>query len=127
MGTIRGVAQFGSAPVWGTGGRRFESCRPEVFFFLPVLALPSDSRPVQVLRESALLFERSRLRFKLPVQQIAGQVQKGQRGVGKRHRRTRTGTDVHGQGAEPVFRVGQGLAATLFEAQQGRMLWRPLG
>lgn len=25
----RGVAQSGSAPVLGTGGRRFESCRPD--------------------------------------------------------------------------------------------------
>ena len=25
----RGVAQPGSAPVLGTGGRRFESCRPD--------------------------------------------------------------------------------------------------
>ena len=28
----RGVAQSGSAPVLGTGGRRFESCRPDFFF-----------------------------------------------------------------------------------------------
>ena len=28
----RGVAQPGSAPVLGTGGRRFESCRPDSFF-----------------------------------------------------------------------------------------------
>ena len=27
--TVRGVAQSGSAPVWGTGGRRFESSHPE--------------------------------------------------------------------------------------------------
>ena len=27
----RGVAQPGSAPVLGTGGRRFESCRPDIF------------------------------------------------------------------------------------------------
>ena len=27
----RGVAQPGSAPVLGTGGRRFESCRPDFF------------------------------------------------------------------------------------------------
>lgn len=25
----RGVAQPGSAPVWGTGGHRFESCHPD--------------------------------------------------------------------------------------------------
>jgi len=25
----RDVAQFGSAPVLGTGGRRFESCHPD--------------------------------------------------------------------------------------------------
>jgi hypothetical protein len=25
----RGVAQMVSAPVWGTGGRRFESCLPD--------------------------------------------------------------------------------------------------
>ena len=34
----RGVAQPGSAPVLGTGGRRFESCRPDFFSiesFLP--------------------------------------------------------------------------------------------
>ena len=28
----RDVAQFGSAPVLGTGGRRFESCHPENAF-----------------------------------------------------------------------------------------------
>ena len=28
----RGVAQPGSAPVLGTGGRRFESCRPDSIF-----------------------------------------------------------------------------------------------
>ena len=28
----RDVAQFGSAPVLGTGGRRFESCHPDIFF-----------------------------------------------------------------------------------------------
>ena len=27
-GNLRDVAQFGSAPVLGTGGRRFESCHP---------------------------------------------------------------------------------------------------
>ena len=27
--TCRGVAQPGSAPEWGSGGRRFESCRPD--------------------------------------------------------------------------------------------------
>jgi hypothetical protein len=26
---LRGVAQVVSAPVWGTGGRRFESCLPD--------------------------------------------------------------------------------------------------
>mgnify|MGYP007113600788 CR=1 FL=1 len=26
---LRGVAQFGSAPGLGPGGRRFESCRPD--------------------------------------------------------------------------------------------------
>ena len=29
----RGVAQPGSAPVLGTGGRKFESYRPDQFFF----------------------------------------------------------------------------------------------
>ena len=28
---FRDVAQFGSAPVLGTGGRRFESCHPDFF------------------------------------------------------------------------------------------------
>ena len=27
----RAVAQFGSAPAWGAGGRRFESCQPDHF------------------------------------------------------------------------------------------------
>jgi hypothetical protein len=27
--TLRGVAQPGSAPVWGTGGRRFKSSHPD--------------------------------------------------------------------------------------------------
>ena len=30
MRSKRGVAQPGSAPVLGTGGRRFESCRPDL-------------------------------------------------------------------------------------------------
>ena len=28
-GRFRGVAQSGSAPHWGCGGRRFKSCRPD--------------------------------------------------------------------------------------------------
>jgi hypothetical protein len=28
---IRGVAQLGSAPLWGSGGRKFESCRSDSF------------------------------------------------------------------------------------------------
>ena len=28
---LRDVAQLGSAPGWGSGGRRFKSCRPDVF------------------------------------------------------------------------------------------------
>ena len=32
----RGVAQSGSAPHWGCGGRRFKSCRPDQFFCLKV-------------------------------------------------------------------------------------------
>ena len=31
---FRGVAQLASAPVWGTGGRRFESSHPDHEFFL---------------------------------------------------------------------------------------------
>ena len=27
--TVRAVAQFGSAPDWGSGGRRFKSCQPD--------------------------------------------------------------------------------------------------
>lgn len=33
----RGVAQFGSAPVWGAGGRRFESCLPDLFLYASAL------------------------------------------------------------------------------------------
>ena len=33
--SVRGVAQSGSAPHWGCGGRRFKSCRPDHFFPLP--------------------------------------------------------------------------------------------
>ncbi len=29
---VRGVAQPGSAPEWGSGGRRFESGRPDIRF-----------------------------------------------------------------------------------------------
>ena len=29
QGSYRGVAQLGSAPAWGAGGRRFKSCRPD--------------------------------------------------------------------------------------------------
>jgi hypothetical protein len=31
---IRGVAQSGSAPHWGCGGRRFKSCRPDQVFII---------------------------------------------------------------------------------------------
>ena len=31
---IRGVAQSGSAPHWGCGGRRFKSCRPDQIFII---------------------------------------------------------------------------------------------
>src|SRR5438128_1625944 len=31
MAASRGVAQPGSAPEWGSGGRKFESCRPDHF------------------------------------------------------------------------------------------------
>src|SRR5258705_13509050 len=31
MGSRRGVAQPGSAPAWGAGGRRFKSSRPDHF------------------------------------------------------------------------------------------------
>ena len=31
----RGVAQPGSAPQWGCGGRRFESSRPDHLFLMP--------------------------------------------------------------------------------------------
>ncbi len=33
--TGRGVAQPGSAPQWGCGGRRFESSRPDHFLIEP--------------------------------------------------------------------------------------------
>ena len=29
---LRGVAQFGSAPAWGAGGRWFESSHPAMYF-----------------------------------------------------------------------------------------------
>ena len=41
----RGVAQLGSAPVLGTGGRRFESCRPDSIF-LSVKPLVKHQRGV---------------------------------------------------------------------------------
>ncbi len=41
----RGVAQPGSAPVLGTGGRRFESCRPDSIF-LPLKPLAKHKRGV---------------------------------------------------------------------------------
>ena len=41
----RGVAQPGSAPVLGTGGRRFESCRPD-FIFLSLKPLAKHKRGV---------------------------------------------------------------------------------
>ena len=34
---FRDVAQFGSAPVLGTGGRRFESCHPDLIHILTPL------------------------------------------------------------------------------------------
>ncbi len=43
-GTPRGVAQRGSAPVWGAGGRRFESCRPD----------PAVRRPRRLPRDGAV-------------------------------------------------------------------------
>ncbi len=33
---VRGVAQLGSAPAWGAGGRRFESCLPDHSKALPL-------------------------------------------------------------------------------------------
>ena len=42
----RGVAQPGSAPVLGTGGRRFESCRPDSIFFLSLKPLAKYKRGV---------------------------------------------------------------------------------
>jgi hypothetical protein len=33
-GLVRGVAQSGSAPLWGCGGRRFKSCRPDQIFII---------------------------------------------------------------------------------------------
>ena len=35
----RGVAQSGSAPGLGPGGRRFESSRPDHLFFKPVVGI----------------------------------------------------------------------------------------
>ena len=44
--SARGVAQSGSAPHWGCGGRRFKSCRPDHLFLL--------SKPFQTLRWHSL-------------------------------------------------------------------------
>jgi hypothetical protein len=30
--SLRGVAQFGSVPAWGAGGRRFKSSRPDQIY-----------------------------------------------------------------------------------------------
>ena len=36
LGLVRDVAQPGSAPAWGVGGRRFKSGRPDHFVFLEI-------------------------------------------------------------------------------------------
>ena len=48
----RGVAQPGSAPEWGSGGRRFESGRPETNFgYLPAsLGVFADILPTFSIR-----------------------------------------------------------------------------
>ena len=43
-GTGRGVAQPGSASVWGTGGRRFKSCRPDQFPSPAIFLIPMNTR-----------------------------------------------------------------------------------
>src|SRR3981081_1895394 len=45
-GTGRGVAQPGSASVWGTGGRRVKSCRPDQFL------LPSIDEIIMTTRRA---------------------------------------------------------------------------
>lgn len=54
----RGVAQSGSAPQWGCGGRRFESSRPDhvrvhfftkLYLFSKVLSLIDDIYPNAML------------------------------------------------------------------------------
>ena len=40
--SVRGVAQPGSAPDWGSGGRRFESCRPD-HLLVPMRCVPYRS------------------------------------------------------------------------------------
>ena len=47
----RGVAQPGSAPEWGSGGRRFKSVHPEANFgYLPAsLAVFADILPKQLV------------------------------------------------------------------------------
>jgi hypothetical protein len=52
-GRSRGVAQSGSAPVWGTGGRRFKSGRPD--------HIPCTKRPRPIRRSGVVdrSFDRS--------------------------------------------------------------------
>ena len=44
VGRNRGVAQSGSAPHWGCGGRRFKSCRPDQFSVSGRIVAVAESR-----------------------------------------------------------------------------------
>ena len=54
----RDVAQSGSATVWGTGGRKFESCHPDeesvrTLFFVSVLSLSSTASTDRISLKAA--------------------------------------------------------------------------
>ena len=52
---VRGVAQPGSAPDWGSGGRRFKSCRPDQFCTPnPSCSVRSSTRDLVSERPAAL-------------------------------------------------------------------------
>ena len=45
----RGVAQPGSAPAWGAGGRRFKSSRPDQLFYRTAKSSPLYIKHAQIL------------------------------------------------------------------------------
>ena len=95
----RGVAQPGSASVWGTGGRRFKSCRPDQFSPLPLIDVAMNARRAFAFIFCTVTLDVLALGLMIPVlpQHRAGL-------HGRRHRRRRQGVRRvrHRLGADAV-------------------------